>query len=140
MTISILGDLNLSQLLISPTIRANLKLDYVFCPASNMSTFTQYRTLLPLGTHYMIVGSLGSLLVERFMIEFSTSLTSILDAHPNLRAVVIRPLPRPGSAIERSGLPTLEVSFPISFSLALTLPHFSLPLFSFLAFPPRIKH
>ncbi len=30
------------------------------------------------------------------MIDFTTSLTAILDSNPGMRAMVIRPLPRPG--------------------------------------------
>ncbi len=62
MSISIIGDLNLSQMLIAPHFRNVLNLDYTFCPATTMSTFMQYRLLLPPGTKYVVIGCLGSLL------------------------------------------------------------------------------
>jgi hypothetical protein len=65
MTISIVGDLNLSQLLILPRFRTVLNYDYVFCPSSNMASFAQYKTLLPVGTRYLVVGCLGPLLGDR---------------------------------------------------------------------------
>ena len=65
LTISILGDLNLSQLLIIPRFRIVLNSDFVFYPASTMSSLAQYRTLLPAGTRYLVVGCLSPLLVDQ---------------------------------------------------------------------------
>ncbi len=65
MTITIIGDLSLSQLLINPRFRATLNLDYVFCPSTTMSSFDQYKTLLPVGTKYLVIGCLGPLLGDQ---------------------------------------------------------------------------
>lgn len=140
MTIAILGDLNLSQLLIMPRFRLVLNTDFVFCLASSMASFAQYRTMLPPGTRYLVVGCLspllgdqpltadvelsnkflldwfvGSLLkvtfiLERFIIEFSQTLSDILDANSGLRAMVIRPLPRPGPGPFGASLSILQVN------------------------------
>lgn len=59
LTIFILGDLNLSQLLIIPRFRIILNFDFVFYPASTMSSLAQYRTLLPAGTRYLVVSTFG---------------------------------------------------------------------------------
>jgi hypothetical protein len=62
MTIVIIGDINLSQVIMLPRFREVLSLDFIFCPASTMVAFSQYRTLLPPGTEYLVVGCLASLL------------------------------------------------------------------------------
>ncbi len=64
MSIAILGDLNLSQLVIMPQFREVLNTDFVFYPASTMSSFAQYRTLLPPGIRYLVVGCLSPMLAE----------------------------------------------------------------------------
>jgi hypothetical protein len=65
MSVSIIGDLNLSQLLIVPHFKTVLNMDFTFCPASTMASFTQYRTLLPLGTRFIVVGCLAPLLATQ---------------------------------------------------------------------------
>ncbi len=139
MTVTILGDLNLSQLLINPKFRSTLNLDFVFCPSTSLVSFHQYRTLLPVGTRYLVVGCLAPLLgdqqltadvelstfrmqvtliifcylitfcPEHLTIEFSTTLSDILDANSGLRAMIIRPLPRPGPGPFGAGLTLLTV-------------------------------
>ncbi len=53
----------------------------------------------------------SSLIPERFTIDFAETLSSILDEHPSLRAMIIRPLPRPGPGPFGAGLTILTVSF-----------------------------
>jgi hypothetical protein len=65
MTISIVGDLNLSTILHMQRFRTVLNLDYVFCPSSTLASFDQYRTLLPVGTQYMVVGNLAPILGDQ---------------------------------------------------------------------------
>ena len=65
MTVAILGDLNLSQLLIIPRFRTVLNYDFVFCQASTMSALAQYKTLLPPGSRYLVVGCLSALLGDQ---------------------------------------------------------------------------
>ncbi len=65
MTITILGDLNLSQVLHTTRFRTVLNLDHTFCPSSTLSSFDQYRSLLPVGTKYMVVGNLAPIFGER---------------------------------------------------------------------------
>jgi hypothetical protein len=56
MTIVIIGDINLSQVVMLPRFREVLNLDFIFCPASTMIAFSQYRTLLPPATKYLVIG------------------------------------------------------------------------------------
>jgi hypothetical protein len=65
MTITIIGDLSLSQLLINPKFRATLNLDYIFCPSTTMVSFAQYETLLTTRTKYLVVGCLAPLLGDQ---------------------------------------------------------------------------
>lgn len=65
MTIAIVGNLNLSQLIILPHFCVVLNTDYVFCPASTMASFAQYRTMLPPGSQYLVVGCLSTLLGDQ---------------------------------------------------------------------------
>ncbi len=58
MMIAIIGDLNLSQFFINPKFQSFLNLDYLFCPSTTMASFAQYRSLLPTGTRYLVVGCL----------------------------------------------------------------------------------
>ncbi len=45
------------------------------------------------------------------MIDFTGTLTDILDANAGLRAMVVRPLPRPGPGPFGAFLPTLQVVY-----------------------------
>jgi hypothetical protein len=62
MTKAIIGDINFSQVVMMPQFREIMNLDFIFCPASTMITFSQYRTLLPPATKYLVVGCLAPLL------------------------------------------------------------------------------
>jgi hypothetical protein len=54
MTTVVIGDINLSQIIMMPRFREVLNLDFIFCPASTMIAFSQYRTLLPPATKYLV--------------------------------------------------------------------------------------
>jgi hypothetical protein len=62
MTVSIIGDINLSQLLAIPRFKIVLNLDYIFLPASSSASLHQYRLLIPPGTKYVVVGCLAEIL------------------------------------------------------------------------------
>jgi len=48
---------------------------------------------------------------ERFMMDFSQTLTEILDSRPGLRAIVVRPIPRLGQGAFGSELVILQGCF-----------------------------
>jgi hypothetical protein len=65
MSVAVLGDLDLSQLVITPLFKETvLGSETVFYPASTLATFAQYKSLLPPGIRYLVVGCLGPLLAE----------------------------------------------------------------------------
>ncbi len=64
MSIAILGDLDLSQLVTMPHFKDSIGSEFVFYPASNLASFAQYRTMLPRGVRYLVVGCLAPLLAE----------------------------------------------------------------------------
>jgi hypothetical protein len=143
MTISIIGDVNLSKLLMIPRFRVILNLDYTFLPASTTTALHQYRLLLPPGTKYVVIGCLAEVLgnqpstpdvglskskgkirfsikclylnlstfLEGTMMDFTQTVTDILDANQGLKAIIIRPLPRRSSGPFGEGLEALQVDF-----------------------------
>jgi hypothetical protein len=121
MTVAILGDSSFITMLSSEEF--SLGLTTSFHPVTTLQTLRDYKALLPAGVDYVIVGSLTSFLgdlryskiekreitLKRFVIEVGNAASGILEAHPNIRMIMVNPTYRTSPSTYKSDLVQIKV-------------------------------